>query len=257
MTYHTHPDYLSFLAGIRSQPDDDLRRLVLCDWLEEHGTEEATARAAWLRAEIDRHAGNAGKEVWGGVKPAGSAPFDLPYHLPGVLHYHTRRGFVTLVCCPFAAFLAHAPRLLPESVGLTVRLTDRPVVEASEEVGFRTAEIGYRLAGVRLREVLLLDYRDPFTDERLTGMLRRQWPDVAAWELPPELPPVVTFEWTANADGRVAPGSLLVIPPDSRLIFAPQHGDRPPERQRWEAELRARGVDPYRPQHGDPPPAGG
>lgn len=46
MTPYEHPDYLAQLAGILAHPEDDLPRLVLADWLDEHGEPE---RAAEIR----------------------------------------------------------------------------------------------------------------------------------------------------------------------------------------------------------------
>jgi uncharacterized protein (TIGR02996 family) len=45
----------AFLAGIRGQPQDDLRRLVYADWLEEQDTDECRAKAEYLRLEIHIH----------------------------------------------------------------------------------------------------------------------------------------------------------------------------------------------------------
>lgn len=41
------------LADIRDKPEDDTPRLVYADWLEEHGGEDAHARAAFIRAQIE------------------------------------------------------------------------------------------------------------------------------------------------------------------------------------------------------------
>lgn len=50
---YTHPDYLAQLAGIIAVPADDLRRLVLCDWLEELQEDDATARAEFIRVQCE------------------------------------------------------------------------------------------------------------------------------------------------------------------------------------------------------------
>lgn len=42
----------AFLASIRAHPQDDLRRLVYADWLEEHSTDEARLKAEYLRLEV-------------------------------------------------------------------------------------------------------------------------------------------------------------------------------------------------------------
>jgi uncharacterized protein (TIGR02996 family) len=43
----------AFLAGIRAEPKDDLRRLVYADWLDERGDEESRTKAEYLRLEVD------------------------------------------------------------------------------------------------------------------------------------------------------------------------------------------------------------
>ena len=45
-------DESAFLAGIRAEPKDDLRRLVYADWLEERGSDEARFKAEYLRLEV-------------------------------------------------------------------------------------------------------------------------------------------------------------------------------------------------------------
>ena len=47
--YATHPDYRHLLAGICDEPESDLRRLVLADYLDEFGTAPAAARAEFVR----------------------------------------------------------------------------------------------------------------------------------------------------------------------------------------------------------------
>src|SRR4051812_5771442 len=44
------PEVMAFHDAIRDDPEDDTPRLVLADWLEEHGRDEAdSARARFLR----------------------------------------------------------------------------------------------------------------------------------------------------------------------------------------------------------------
>jgi uncharacterized protein (TIGR02996 family) len=44
------PEVLAFLADIKDHPDDDAPRLILADWLEEHGD----SRGAFVRAQVRR-----------------------------------------------------------------------------------------------------------------------------------------------------------------------------------------------------------
>jgi uncharacterized protein (TIGR02996 family) len=52
MTYTDRPEWAAHLAGILAVPEDDLRRLVLADWLEEHGEAE---RAEFIRVQVEQH----------------------------------------------------------------------------------------------------------------------------------------------------------------------------------------------------------
>jgi len=45
-------DEAAFLAGIRAEPKDDLRRLVYADWLDEQADEDHRAKAEYLRLEV-------------------------------------------------------------------------------------------------------------------------------------------------------------------------------------------------------------
>jgi uncharacterized protein (TIGR02996 family) len=48
--YWKHPRWQAFLASIREQPEDDLRRLVAADWLDEQGESE---RAEFIRVQCE------------------------------------------------------------------------------------------------------------------------------------------------------------------------------------------------------------
>jgi uncharacterized protein (TIGR02996 family) len=48
------PEVAAFLADIRDDPDDDTPRLILADWLEEHGDEGDRARAELIRVQVER-----------------------------------------------------------------------------------------------------------------------------------------------------------------------------------------------------------
>mgnify|MGYP001806793589 CR=1 FL=1 len=57
-----HPEYRGLLAAIKAAPDDDLPRLVLADWLEEHDAPE-WAEFVRCQCEVDRHPHAA--RIWG------------------------------------------------------------------------------------------------------------------------------------------------------------------------------------------------
>jgi uncharacterized protein (TIGR02996 family) len=47
------PDVIAFLDSIKDDPGDDAPRLVLADWLDEHGDEYDAARARHLRLSCE------------------------------------------------------------------------------------------------------------------------------------------------------------------------------------------------------------
>jgi uncharacterized protein (TIGR02996 family) len=47
----TRPEVAAFLAAAKDEPDDDAPRLVLCDWLQEHGDDHDAARAEFVRLQ--------------------------------------------------------------------------------------------------------------------------------------------------------------------------------------------------------------
>ena len=49
----TRPEVLAFLRDIKENPEDDVPRLILADWLEEHGDEHDAARAELIRVQCD------------------------------------------------------------------------------------------------------------------------------------------------------------------------------------------------------------
>jgi uncharacterized protein (TIGR02996 family) len=44
------PSVLAFLHHIKAHPEEDAPRLILADWLEEHGDDHDVARALLIRA---------------------------------------------------------------------------------------------------------------------------------------------------------------------------------------------------------------
>lgn len=48
------PDLLALLDRVKDDPDDDTPRLVLADWLEEHGDRFDAERARFIRADVAR-----------------------------------------------------------------------------------------------------------------------------------------------------------------------------------------------------------
>lgn len=115
----------ALIADIIADPADDGLRLVLADWLEEHGGPEWNGRADYIRDEV------AGRYV----VPAKLYHWpDLPHLLAGrdevalrILGWHCRwsRGFVSLVSCRLEDWLAHGPAVAKAHPLQRVELTDR------------------------------------------------------------------------------------------------------------------------------------
>lgn len=127
-------EQVEFVKGICTVPDDDTRRVVYADWLQEHGEPE---RAEFIRVQVvyDRdfdpseHAPRGldlRRRLIELLRHAGSSSYwwaDLPgkYRTtdPSVMGittadgwlYSLRRGFVSAVTCTAAEWLAHADRL--------------------------------------------------------------------------------------------------------------------------------------------------
>lgn len=53
MSYMERPEWVAFMASILEEPADNLRRLVLCDWLEELGQPDAAERAEFIRVQCE------------------------------------------------------------------------------------------------------------------------------------------------------------------------------------------------------------
>src|SRR5262245_7830148 len=48
------PELVSLLWAAKQHPDDDARRLVLADWLEENGDESDVSRAEFIRSQLEQ-----------------------------------------------------------------------------------------------------------------------------------------------------------------------------------------------------------
>src|SRR5262245_43122276 len=54
------PQLRALLDACRDQYDEDVPRLVLADWLEEHGDDSDQARAEFIRLQVEHTAGGPG-----------------------------------------------------------------------------------------------------------------------------------------------------------------------------------------------------
>lgn len=125
----------ALLAAVLANPDADLPRLVMADWLEEHGD--------GVYAKFIRH------QIWQPVSPCRNAPLTAlvqlePFVGPLVHKYATnvsgidgatvtypngmefwfRRGFVDEVHYSLAAWMEHGPAVVRSHPVTLVRLTD-------------------------------------------------------------------------------------------------------------------------------------
>jgi uncharacterized protein (TIGR02996 family) len=133
-----HPDWPAFVTAIIAEPDDDTRRLVAADFLEEHGEAD---RAAFVRVQIELARLNASElshspeadelrkkeraflgpksdyaPLWAAeecpelvrVVPHGRASSPLArLQVEGTERLTWRRGFVEEIRCPAAEWLRH------------------------------------------------------------------------------------------------------------------------------------------------------
>ncbi len=110
----------ALLAAVRANPDDDTPRLVLADWLDEHGE---PAFAAFIRLEIERDRHEFMSPDWQvldqRVRALGRGAF--PGSVEGVLS-PTRRGFHTHIQAGVLALGDGIDRLGPYAPRLVVQL---------------------------------------------------------------------------------------------------------------------------------------
>lgn len=91
-----NPDQRALLNCVIDYPDDDMPRLVYCDWLEEFGTAEDEAYAAFIRSQL---------------KTPLSVELKFPW--PGVSCFYNR-GFISEVRCSMSDWVEYGPILCNE-----------------------------------------------------------------------------------------------------------------------------------------------
>lgn len=174
--YRTHPEYLALLETVRTHPHDDAPRLILSDWLEEHGQE---SRAAEVRGKSP------------GTRYRGK-------------EYRLWRHSVWRDCCPFLSTVGKMwPVYVPndERVVFTTKTVETYWGSAHStdwvdvRLGFvevlHTTLKRFQKHGAKwlalnpIRRVVFLDFQRP--DDGLT-MARTQWAD-------PELPGGHFWSW--------------------------------------------------------------
>lgn len=83
---YDHPEYLALLANVKANPSDDLPRLVMADWLDEH-SEEARAELIRVQCEMKRGdcptcKGEGSVLVWAQYDPLGADVYPNGYIEP-------------------------------------------------------------------------------------------------------------------------------------------------------------------------------
>ena len=143
-----HPDWPAFLATIVAEPDDDTRRLVAADFLEECGEAD---RAAFIRVQIELarlyaselsgspEAAALRKKERGFLGPKSEKPHlwaaeECPelvrpdprgrLRFEGTERLTWRRGFVEEVRCPAGEWLRHGVAVRARNPVRVVRLTE-------------------------------------------------------------------------------------------------------------------------------------
>jgi uncharacterized protein (TIGR02996 family) len=250
---YAHPEYRQLLASVLAAPADDAPRLVIADWLDEHGCGE---RAAFIRAQCRYAAANPGvgaapiadpevRRLWEiGTGPGGFLEAPGFY---GLLYW--KRGFIESLRLPAADWLAHADAILAEHPVTAVTLTTWPRVGSAPPYG------------------LQLDGRDwhkeavPFLPEdrdggAARGLLAAEWPGIT-FTLPPEPQghpgtmtingvPVHVRNWTMTVAPEVmegdpaAPAPGGVINAATATMTAPLAPPPPPNRKARRAAKKAR-----------------
>lgn len=195
-----HPDWPAFLAAIVTEPDDDTRRLVAADFLEEHGEAD---RAAFIRVQIElarleasglEASGEAAalrKKEHAFLGPKSERPHlwaaeECPelvrpdprgrLRFEGTERLRWRRGFVEAVTCPAAEWLRHG-------VAVRARNPVRGVVLTECDAVNRDAWYAGLDALRGLREVELQATTNRI-EEELTDWLRPWLPETEVFFVP-------------------------------------------------------------------------
>jgi uncharacterized protein (TIGR02996 family) len=184
----SHPDYDALLAGVLADPDADLPRLVLADWLEETGHPANYARAEYIRAaieferepppEAEREAKCVRICELEGMFEDEWGRFDRSGDHGGRVHVERRRGFVESVSLydwaarrVFHELSRHPVQYLSVRMGadFDIEYTQRPSLHCVESVAFmsmfQVSVVNDCLATVDFPRLRHLDLRDSAIDD--------------------------------------------------------------------------------------------
>lgn len=141
----------ALLAAVRASPDDDTPRLVLADWLDDHGEPDF---AAFIRLEIERDRHDFNSPIWHELnrraRPLRRAAF--PGYVEDVLS-PTRRGFHKHIQIGVLALRDGLHRIGPYSTRLVVQLGANTQRDLDAEA--ETAAGGPDHVGDALRDIFV------------------------------------------------------------------------------------------------------
>jgi uncharacterized protein (TIGR02996 family) len=128
-------DHDALLAAVLDRPEDDTPRLILADWLDDQMTPVATARAEFIRIQVELARGKASPthEDWLARRTLlrrerKFTPLRDEWFAPVVRRFDgvtVARGFVERVRTPMSAFLEHAAELFAAHPVTEVVIYDR------------------------------------------------------------------------------------------------------------------------------------
>jgi uncharacterized protein (TIGR02996 family) len=189
----------ALIAAVLADPDDDTPRLVFADWLDEHGEHERAevirvgcrlveARrrkrhklARGLRDQQDRllskkadRSSPCNAALWVGEAGMKFSP-------------HWSRGFVYGVAGAAARWVAEADALLRGHPVTEVELTTTPELQTAAG-GLKMGLRGDPLRRTYSHKKLWAGASPGEGWSPLLGLLRRRWPRIRTWHLPPARP---------------------------------------------------------------------
>lgn len=190
-----HPEQRALLDGILAHPEQDVRRLIYADWLQEHGQED---RAEFIRVQIEytlihehysSHTDDSCAICRRGVELDnllqtkfkislfGPSTFasDDPYRLMGLnstgprVEWNWHRGFICDMRMPWLYWFNNAKVLITHHPIREVRLTTIPEVEISPRPEWSSAPITLMEDGVFRVDLIrgLQSDRDAWINQKL------------------------------------------------------------------------------------------
>lgn len=180
LSVYDNPDWYAFVDGIRENPDDDLRRLVAADWLEDHGKVD---RAEKIRSQVAYPGINNNERsfLW----------IDLGDRLPNP-EVGFVRGFIESINCGWNWWLKNGDSICRREPVRRVKLTDLPPYQAFTGVaGIPEGHFRGWFVGEGRSKKRQFTLPEPKPGERHQHqLLRARWPLIPpdGWMLPRQDP---------------------------------------------------------------------